>query len=119
MSTGTAIKQVESLEAIGKLQRDPVTKQAALPEFLKPCVAALLTGSAGGYSVDDAAYLIVQELGRLGYEDDEIVNAVQTWNNKLACQGYSKKVMRLSDISGKVRYLRRNPGRQPACNSWR
>lgn len=114
------INELRQYEAIADLKRSNTTKEWSYPAQMKPCIAILLTnGEIGPTNIDDAAFLIIQELGRLGASDAEIIKAVNEWNQKVIERG-GTKYLRPSDIHGKIRYLRRheNGDRRPGCNHW-
>lgn len=112
------IDEFKQFDAINELKRNNSTKEWSYPAQMKPCIAILITnGEIGPTNIDDTAYLIIQELGRLGASDEEIAKAVNEWNEKIIERG-GTKYLRPSDIYGKIRYLRRHEkgDRRPGCN---
>ncbi|WP_338834604.1 hypothetical protein MHLNE_09060 [Moorella humiferrea] len=112
------IDEFKQFDALNELKRSNSTKEWSYPAQMKPCIAILLVnGEIGPTNVDDAGFMIIQELGRLGASDDEIRKNMEEWNKKLIARG-ATKCLRPSDIEGKIRYLRRHPkgDRRPGCN---
>lgn len=66
--------------------------------------------------MNDTAFLIIQELGRLGATDQEIIKVVNEWNQKVIERG-GTKYLRSSDIYGKIRRHKKGD-RRPGCNHW-